>query len=183
MAIAPFRRDEELIREDPFTLTAFHSVWAPLVASWVTDPRELFWLAPKTSPPLTAEKVLAWPQPDGRPLLFWHADHAEPAGYAELNPMPGQTHHLWIGHCLIRPERRGMGWGRKIVDLLLRNAFTNGQACTVSLVVFPENTPAIRCYRSTGFRHVREQVRYLPSAQRHYCMIEMRITRKEYLER
>jgi ribosomal protein S18 acetylase RimI-like enzyme len=183
MAVTPFHRDEATLRSGSFYLTGFQQAWAPLVASWVDNARDLFWLAPKTHPPLTAEKVLAWPQPTGQALLFWHDDHREPAGYAELNAMAGQQHYLWIGHCLIRPDRRGLGWGRKIVELLLEDAFIQKRASMVSLVVFPENTQAVRCYRSAGFRHVREQVRYLPAARRHYCMVEMRITRRRYLQR
>jgi len=180
MAVAPFHPGRVRIQRGDCALTDFESAWAPLVAAWVTDVRELFWLAPKTAPPLTADKVIGWPGPYGRPRLFWQLDRGEPTGYAELNPMPGNTALLWIGHCLIRPDARGAGLGHRIVQLLLEEAFSCHRTPAVSLVVFPENIPAVRCYRANGFVHVREQVRSLPATGRTYCMIEMRITRDNY---
>ena len=154
---------------------------APLIVSWVRDAHELFWLAPKTPPPLTPAKVVAWPGPDGCPMLLYRERLSEPLGYIELNPMPGQKGHLWMGHCLIRPEHRGTGLGRLTLELMLEKAFLNELARTVSLVVFPDNTTAIRCYRAIGFRHIGEQVKYFPNTGRQHCMLEMRMTRKEYL--
>ena len=180
MAVAPFHLGRVHVQQGDCALTDFESACAPLVATWVKDVRELFWLAPKTIPPLTADKVIGWPGPHGRPLLFWQLGRAEPTGYAELNPMPGNSAHLWIGHCLIRPDARGAGLGHRIVQLLIEEAFSRHRAPAVSLVVFPENSPAVRCYRANGFVHVREQVRFLPTTGRTYCMIEMRITRDDY---
>ena len=62
--------DRELFRRGIFCLARFDPLMAPVIARWARDDRELFWLAPKTPPPLTAAKVVAWASPDGRPLLF-----------------------------------------------------------------------------------------------------------------
>ena len=83
------------------------------------------------------------------------------------------------GHTVL--VQRGAGLGRLTLELMLEKAFLNERARIVSLVVFPDNTTAIRCYRTTGFRHIGEQVKYFPSTRRQHCMLEMRMTRKEYL--
>ena len=114
-------------------------------------------------------------------MLLYRERRTEPIGYVELNPMPGQKKHLWMGHCLIQPEQRGAGLGRLTVELMLEKAFLNERARIVSLVVFPDNATAIRCYRSIGFRHIGEQVKYFPSTRRQHCMLEMRMTQEEYL--
>ena len=180
MALAPFHADRVRVQMGLLALVDFDPAWAGQVASWVTSDGELLWLAPKTEPPLTAEKVILWPGPLGRSMLLWQEGLVEPIGYAELNPMPSDPAHLWIGHCILRPDARGQGLGHNIVQMLIYDAFVNRKAPAVSLVVFPENIPAVRCYRANGFVHVREQIRYLPSTGRSYCMIEMCVRRDAY---
>ncbi|MBI4580594.1 MAG: hypothetical protein HY718_12880, partial [Planctomycetes bacterium] len=69
----------ELARAGTLCLVPFDPLMAPVVARWTRDDRELFWLAPRTVPPLTAAKVVAWASPDGRPLLCIQDDLVEPA--------------------------------------------------------------------------------------------------------
>jgi len=181
MGVVPLHAGKIHVQNGPWCLAAFDPLMAPFIVSWVQDTRELFWLAPKTAPPLTSAKVVAWPGPDGCPMLLYREQHTEPIGYIELNPMPGQKKHLWMGHCLIRPEHRGAGLGRLIIELMLEKAFLNERARIVSLVVFPDNTPAIRCYRTAGFSHIGEQVKYFSNTRRQQCMLEKRMAREEYL--
>lgn len=179
MSIAPLNEGVVHLQRGPYRLIAFDKLLAPWIASWVSDDRELFWLAPKTPPPITAAKVVAWTYPGGSPMLLCHEQMPEPLGYVELNPMPGRTDDLWMGHCLVRPEHRGTGLGRQMVDMLIDEAFEHRCARTVSLVVFPENIPAVRCYRQAGFKQVGEQVKYFPTTRRRHCMLEMRITPRD----
>ena len=183
MSVAVSAKSNVRVQSGRYLLANFDSQSAPLVASWVRDDHELFWLAPKTPPPLTAEKVLAWPGPDGCPLLFYREGAAQPCGYLELNPMPASRDHLWLGHCLIRPELRGLGLGHLIVSLMLEEAFVERQATSVSLVVFPRNEAAVRCYLANGFTHVGEQFKYFSTVGQRHRMLEMKITRGRYIER
>jgi len=170
------------IRKDDYHLTQFEENDTSAIVSWVRDDRELFWLAPKTPPPLTAAKILAWRIPGGCPLAFYYEgnDGDILCGYVELNPMPAIPGHLWMGHCLVRPDLRGSGVGKLMVQLMLREAFWQRRARAVSLVVFPDNIPAIRCYSAVGFRHVGEQTKFFPTTGRQHCMLEMQITSGEY---
>jgi RimJ/RimL family protein N-acetyltransferase len=158
------------------SLRPFLNEHAPEICSWVTTPDDVRRLAPGTEPPLTPAKVLAWRRPGGRSFI-WPASAAldastdfrpmevngweslrtrgdDPAGYAELNLMPGDSAHLWIGHCVIHPALRGMGFGYRFVRELLGVATRDLAARRVSLIVFQENAPAVRCYRRAGFVEV-----------------------------
>ena len=158
------------------TLVRFDPSHAPHVAAWVETDQELHWLAPSTPPPLTAEKVIAWKHPGGTALVavepasrFHQSLGAEPVGYAELNPMKGDANrHLWIGHVVVAPQLRGGGIGRAFVRSLLAYAFGTLAANRITLVVFPENRSAIRCYQSVGFAIVqKERHRFGQSTTRH----------------
>lgn len=113
--------------------------------------------------------------------MFMRIDTSpEPLGYLELNNMPGDDRHFWIGHCIICPNHRGHGLGRTMIRLVLHEAFYRYQGQRVSLVVFPDNRPAIRCYQAVGFRHVGWQSRYFPVRGDYYSMWHMCIDRQGY---
>jgi RimJ/RimL family protein N-acetyltransferase len=153
---------------------------ARTVAAWARDPQELFWLAPSTPPPLTPAKVLAWIGSDVCPLLLCRDQCDHPLGYLEINLMPGQPGHLWMGHCVVDPDHRGCGLGRVMVDLALDDAFARGRAESVSLVVFPDNQAAVACYRAAGFAVVGEQVKDFATSDRPHRMLRMCITADQY---
>ena len=174
---------ESLARNGPHYLTAFDNVFAPRVASWVRDGHELFWLAPKTEPPLTAAKVAAWPGRTGSPMLFWREGESEPLGYLELNPMPNQKGHLWMGHCVLAPNCRGVGLGRIMVGLGNDEAFGHRSAHRVSLVVFPGNVAAIRCYRAVGYLKAGDQLKHFATTGKQHVMRRMTIDDDRYQDR
>ena len=151
-----------------------------MVATWTVDDAELFLVAPKTLPPLTTAKVVAWPGRDGHPLLLCNETEEQPLGYIELNPMPGEPAHLWVGHCLIRPDRRGAGLGRVMVSLALDQAFTFRSAERVSLVVFPYNRKAMTCYSAAGFLQEGEQTKYFSTTRKRHTMLQMSIDLRRY---
>jgi len=161
-------------------LAPFDPLYAPVVAGWVQDSSELFWLAPSTSPPLTAAKIIEWAGEGVRPFLLWRTDHTLPVGYGELNDMPQRMGHFWLGHLLVCPQWRGRGVGVELVHRLLCEAFDVLEARTVSLVVFPDNVPAIRCYRRAGLVHVGQQWRYFQATRRKHRMLLMGITRSRF---
>ena len=168
------------VRHGPYYLAPFDNLMASVVATWARDASELFWLAPKTPPPLTAAKVVAWPGPQGSPMLFYRESESEPLGYFEINPMPGEKLHLWLGHCVVRPEERGAGLGRRMTTLMLEEVFCHRDAQRVSLVVFPDNIFAIACYRAVGFLDGATQIKYFKTSGRQHRMFQMSIDRRRY---
>ena len=141
----------------PYTLRPFEPSFASHVASWVRDARELFWLAPGTPYPLTPAKVTGWTRNRGMALLLFGADESLPCGYGELNPVRRDPHHVWLGHLVIDRARRREGLGQELTWSLIDWAFQRGSADRLTLVVFPNNVPAISCYLDCGFRLLGEE--------------------------
>lgn len=181
MATMPIHNRAPIVRWGQHYLALFDNAMAEIVAGWAPSENELFWLAPKTAPPLTASKVIAWIAPEGAPLLFHRHGEDRPLGYLELNPMPGDFGHYWLGHCVIDPAWRGLGLGRQMIRTCLELAFRYRRAQRVSLVVFPENSPAIRCYGYAGFVIAGDQYKHFPTTGRQHRMLQMTIDRSRFL--
>ena len=104
-------------------LEPFDRCHSPVVARWVPDPQQLRLLAPGTDPPLTAAKVDRWKKPGGYAFLLVENGVTDPIGYGELNPMRSERRHMWLGHIVICPQRRGRGIGQAFVRALVSHAF------------------------------------------------------------
>ncbi len=161
-------------------LSPFAAPFAPLVAAWIRSPQELTWLAPGTPPPLTAEKVAAWGQERHNRFLFWTAGADDPAGYAELNEVPGQPAQRWIGHFVIDPGRRGQSLGVRFAQALLARAFVEYAAKEVVLVVFPDNRRAINCYERAGMQLVGQERKYFKTTGAEYLFLRMALSRRRF---
>ncbi len=161
-------------------LTDFDAKYAPLIATWVRNDRELEWLAPRTTPPLTAAKVMAWGREREHRFLLWDAVAGAPVGYSELNEMPGDRDAYWIGHFLVDPGRRGRGIGKRFVQALLHHGFEAWNAREVSLVVFPENHSAIRCYELNGMLSMGMEFKYFKETRRRHEFLRMAIRRRRF---
>ncbi len=91
-----------------------------------------------------------------------------PVAYGELNEMKHRADHFWLGHIVTDPAHRGRGFGTMLVRLLIDHAMHVESATKVSLIVFPDNTAAIRCYRRAGLRCMgAEYHQFGESNQRH----------------
>lgn len=140
-----------------YQLCTFQTDHALAIARWVNTPEQMRWLAPSTKLPLTSDKILNWKKPGGQAFVYMQTSDSQPIGYGELNPMRRYLDHLWLGHVIIRPDQRGMGSGRLLVQALLKEAFQERLATRVLLIVFPDNTPAVQCYLHVGFKITDEE--------------------------
>lgn len=154
-------------------LRPFDPLYAPVVASWVQTRIQLRWLAPRTQYPLTAAKVVGWTRRTGSAFLYFQSGESDPCGYGELNPMKGEPSHQWVGHVVVDIQRRRQGIGRKLTDALTGVAFDQLGARKVSLVVFPENKPALDCYLQAGFELVAEEFQRFESRSAPQRMIRL----------
>ena len=161
-------------------LVKFDPAYADYVVRWVHGAREAFWLAPRTRPPLTAEKICAWQRDGRRPLMLIGPDRTIPLAYGELNILRRQRGEYWLGHLIVDPDLRGQKLGLRLTQLLLRRAFELHGATSVSLVVFPDNPAAIACYRSAGMRDVGSEYHFFPPYERRERLLRFVITRPQY---
>ena len=156
---------------------------AATVASWVPTDRDLLWLAPRTPPPLTPQKVAAWSGDRNTPLMVMPAGQRKPCGYGEINRMKKTPAHLWLGHIVIDPRKRGRGIGSCFVRLLLNEAFAVCGADTVSLIVFPKNEPAVKCYVRCDFVLGGQEVHHFSRGGSKHRMLRLDLSRDRWLKR
>jgi len=143
-------------------LESFEPRFAGRVASWVCGPREAYWLAPHTRPPITAHSVLQWLLP-GRHAGQLMAGGADgPVGYGEINRLNDRG-EFWLGHLIVDPLQRRRGFGVRLVRSLVRHGFSVLGARRVSLVVFAHNEDAIACYRAAGLREEGSELHRFPA--------------------
>lgn len=83
----------------------------------------------------------------------WRSEHAE-AGLARAGAWyhTGNRRRLHVHSVRVDEEHRGKGYGRKVMELVIRRAELEGYG--LELRVDPDNTPAVRLYESLGFVHV-----------------------------
>ncbi len=129
----------------------------PVVASWVSTRQEMLHLAPATDFPLTPAKVAAWKKPGGQVFQLTTVNDPGLLGYAELNPTQNDPTQYWLGHVVVRPDRRGLGLGERFVRGLVKIGFELLGARRISLIVFCDNPSAVRCYERVGFSSVRHE--------------------------
>lgn len=83
-----------------------------------------------------------------------------------------------LGFVIVDDTKRGQGYGKQLVLSALKFAFEELKADKVTLGVFENNTPAIHCYLSCGFKTVEKE-----NIESYSCMgetwncIEMEIIR------
>ena len=67
---------------------------------------------------------------------------------------------LRIGFVIINNTKQGKGYGKKMISLALKYAFEVLKANKVTLGVFENNLAAYLCYKSLGFKEVKENMNY-----------------------
>jgi len=162
---------------DRLNVRAFRAEDADVITQWVGSKEDLRWLAPGTPPPLTAEGVRAWRKPGGHAFVLSESVASDPIGYGELNPMRADPGHWWLGHMIVRGDKRGRGIGHAFLIALLDRAFGDLGADRVSLVVFPGNHAAIGCYRRNGFTPASEEYHRIGNQTAAHRLLRMEIRR------
>jgi RimJ/RimL family protein N-acetyltransferase len=172
MAVRPL---ENLVRSPSYRLTPLARAQADEIAGWPRSNGEAFWLAPRTPPPITGQKILNWACPGRQQLVLCDVGPQTAIAYGELNVLNAETSEYWIGHLIVNPLYRGQGVGTALTRLLVQRAFTMFAARRVTLVVFPENKAAVRCYEQVGFRREGYETHYFPVYMRKARLARMAI--------
>jgi ribosomal protein S18 acetylase RimI-like enzyme len=161
---------------DALRLTPFEPGMAGRVLSWVRSARDAYWLAPRTRPPLTVQKLLAWGGDGHHCFVLVAPSHAEPLAYGEVNLLNAKRREYWLGHLIVDPQWRRRGLGRRLTELLLRHAFGDLDGKRVSLVVFADNDAAVSCYHAAGMRDDGHETHYFAPYHRRVRLLRMAAT-------
>lgn len=167
--------------ETSLSLQSFRPVDAPLVASWVDSIETRRWVSPSAIDTITADRVCRWVKPGGEAFVLTNGSGCLPEAYGELNPMRLERDHYWLGHLIVCPARRGRGVGLRLVQALVQHAFRDRLAKRVSLIVFPDNRAAVRCYRRAGFRLSGEEFHRFPPAPRNVRLLRYQMEASQFV--
>ena len=137
-------------------LRAFKDADANVVASWLTNEKEFaWWSAGKLgSYPLNSKALCAFYAPGVA------SGDAFPKTMEEDGEVCGQMLMRWedkseglihFGFIVVDGSKRGKGLGFAMLSMALEYAFHVKRANRVTLNVFEDNAPAIRCYERLGF--------------------------------
>lgn len=101
----------------------------------------------------TASAVARIVHCDGRPIGYAHAIDATYWGDSLPDGMPPGT---WDLDCVIaEPDFRGLGLGRRAVELMCEEVFSTTFAIALAVVVPLSNEQTVRAYEKAGFAWVR----------------------------
>ena len=102
-------------------------------------------------------------------------DNGEPAGFFCYS-VNAESNVGFFKFIIINSEKRGMGYGQRMLKLALRYAFEITGVKAVRLNVFKENESACRCYEKAGFseKSVEENVFSYQDERWSRCRMELR---------
>lgn len=88
---------------------------------------------------------------------------------------------LRFGFVIVDDSKRGMGYGKKMLQLALKYAFEVFGAERVTLGVFENNPAAYHCYKAAGFRDVemKNEIRCEICGES-WKIVELELTKQEY---
>ena len=171
---------DRLADDGGWALRRFTWTDAEHLVRWTRTSRDLHWLAPGTTPPLSVEKIMAWQRPAGEALVLCEAKAVAPLAYGEIHPMRTEPGDFWLGHVVVRPRDRQRGVGGYFVGRLLDRAFRHRGAGRVVLIVFPDNEPARRCYERRGFTLINEEYHRFGESPTPDRLLRFELTRARY---
>jgi Acetyltransferases len=120
----------------------------PLIAAFPRNAEELYYMFPRGTFPLDPELMARVAEERVRPTVILDGDAV--IGYGNLYDVePGS--HGWLGNVIIRPDYRGRGAGRFLVETMAAIAGRELKLRELRLVCHNTNTQALRLYWRTGF--------------------------------
>ena len=136
---------------------------AEAIVSWIKDERSLRkWSSDRYGAyPITAkdinDKYLEHngdcEEPDNfYPMTAVDADG--PVGHLILRYTNAVKTAVRLGFIIVDDSKRGMGYGKRMIQMAIRYAFDMLKAEKITLGVFDNNPSAYHCYKAAGFREI-----------------------------
>lgn len=91
---------------------------------------------------------------------------------------------LRFGFVIVDDAKRGMGYGKEMLELALKYSFEILKVEKVTLGVFDNNMPAYYCYKAVGFKEIEmEEEEKCNVCDETWNVLELEIGKKDYEER
>ena len=81
-------------------------------------------------------------------------DENGPVGHLILRYTGGDKSNIRLGFIIVDDNRRGKGYGKRMIQMAIKYAFDMLGAKKITLGVFDNNLPAYYCYKAAGFKEV-----------------------------
>lgn len=134
--------------------------------------------------PITAEDMNAYYDNDKNNPRIWGLTAFDGNGILGHLTMryPKDTYgEIRLGFVIVDDSKRQKGLGKEMLSLAIKYAFEILMADKISLGVFENNIPAIKCYKSCGFKEVKtETVEHYKCMGETWNCIEMELLREDY---
>ena len=122
---------------------------------------ELFYFFPSATYPLTPEqleKQLNKRHESTVMLEKSSLQEKEIIGFANFYNVKNRN-IAFIGNIIIKPEKRGQGLGRKLVQTMIITGFKRLNLKEVHVSCYKQNTPALLFYKQLGFKPYATEIR------------------------
>lgn len=162
----------------------FRTSDAQEIVRWCSDEEEFYkWSAGILGEyPLTVERFIESTSgriDDKKYFPFCAFDDDGIFGFFILRHPEKSLAELRVGFVIVSPEKRGKGYGKKMLKLALKYAFEIYGVEKVGLGVFENNESAIKCYESVGFKKYGKMELYDIKNVKWNCFI-LNIVAEEY---
>lgn len=134
---------------------------AEKIVSWIGDERAFRkWCADKFEKyPITADDLNKHYEDMAYSDSFFPLtafDETGAVGHLIMRFTDEEKKSVRFGFVIVDSAKRGCGYGKELISLSLRYAFTILKAEKATIVVFDSNPPAYHCYRKAGFCEAEE---------------------------
>lgn len=170
---------------DGLKLRPYKQQDAEAIVSWIKDERTLRkWSADRYGAyPITAEdinyKYLECNGDCEEPDNFYPmtvVDANGPVGHLILRYTDAAKTTIRFGFIIVDDHKRGLGYGKRMLQMAIQYAFDMLKAEKITLGVFENNTGAYHCYKAAGFREApMEQELFLEILGEKWKLIELEI--------
>lgn len=174
--------------KDQLILRPYKPSDAKAIVSWIKDERALReWSSDRYGAyPITAEDI-------NYKYLECNGDCEEADNFYPMTAVDenGSVGHLILrytndektiirlGFIIVDDSKRGMGYGKRMIQMAMHYAFDMLKADKITLGVFENNLPAYHCYKASGFEEIpmKQEVFYDILGEKWKC-IELEVNRK-----
>ena len=161
---------------DRLKLESFRKDDIRTLAAWLSDQRLLLLTAPEWEYPVLPEQIeREYFVNHGGALILRASLGGRMIGHLGMRVLNGTVGHLF--HVIVDPALHGKGYGKGLIDEVLRLAFLECGLYRLQLYVFEDNVTAVARYLRAGFRiegRHRETHRYLDQPLNTYSMALLR---------
>lgn len=147
---------------------------AQTITKWIIDEYAFRqWSADRYEKyPITSEDMNSYYDRDRNNECIWGMTAFDDTGivghFTMRFPNDNSLDEIRLGFVIVDNKRRGNGYGKKMLSLAIQYAFDFVKVKKISLGVFENNIPAIKCYESCGFKRVK-----LEHTESYHCMGEV----------